>query len=122
MVMRIEREVRMRLINGVIILATACAFVGCGEAKAHTDVDLPTMQCSMCKKTIETALADVQGITKAEVDMEKKVAHITYKASVIDLATIEKTIATVGYQANEMPADPEAYSDLDKCCKLPSSN
>lgn len=114
-----KRGIRMRLTNSVIILGVAYALMGCGEAKAHTDVNLPTMQCSMCKKTIEKALADVEGIIKAEVDVETKVAHVSYKASLINLAGIEKAIAAAGYQANETSADQEAYSELAMCCLLP---
>ena len=42
-----------------------------------------------------------------------------YNASVIDIKTIENTIASIGYDANDTPADPVVYEKLDLCCKVP---
>jgi hypothetical protein len=32
---------------------------------------------------------------------------------------LETAISKVGYQANDIAADPEAYGKLALCCKLP---
>ena len=36
----------------------------------------------------------------------------------IDIATIEKAVSALGYQANETLADPVAYEALPGCCKV----
>ncbi len=85
----------------------------------HIMVSLPTMQCSTCKKNIETAVKKLDGIESINVVVKEKTAHINYDKSKTDLAKIESTITAAGYDANDKKADPEAYKELDDCCKLP---
>ena len=61
----------------------------------------------------------LEGIKKVDVDLKKKVGTIVYNASMIDLSAIENTIASIGYDANDTPADPVVYEKLDLCCKVP---
>ena len=88
------------------------------EGEKHADVILSTVQCGMCKKTIESGMAKVIGISKFDVDLNTKVGHVTYKASTIELAAIEKAVSALGYQANNTEADPIVYKNLPDCCKI----
>ena len=88
----------------------------------HIMISLPTMQCSTCKKNIETAVKKLDGIESINVVVKEKTAHINYDKSKTDLTKIESTITAAGYDANDKKADPEAYKELDDCCKLPKDN
>jgi len=101
-------------LTGLVLGLMACS----SEEPKHADVALSTIQCGMCEKTIESGMAKVNGITKFDVDLKEKVGHVTYKASVIDLAAIEKAVSALGYQANNTKADPTAYDGLPGCCKV----
>ena len=35
-----------------------------------------------------------------------------------NVPAIEKKISELGYQANELTADPESYESLPACCKI----
>lgn len=83
------------------------------------DINLPSMQCGTCKKNIETAVKKLDGIETVNVVVKEKTAHINYDKSKTDLMKIESTITAAGYDANDKKADPEAYKELDDCCKLP---
>ena len=85
----------------------------------HIMINLPTMQCQMCKENIETAVNKLDGIESVDVDKKEKVAHINFMKDRTDAAKIESAITEAGYDANDKKADPEAYSKLDDCCKLP---
>lgn len=85
----------------------------------HIMINLPTMQCSTCKKNIETAVKKLDGIESIDVVTKEKIAHINFDKSKLDLAKIESAITAAGYDANDKKADPEAYKELDDCCKLP---
>lgn len=85
----------------------------------HLMINLPTMQCGTCKENIETAVKKLDGIESINVDKKEKVAHINYDKAKVDLEKIETTITAAGYDANNKKADPEAYKNLDDCCKLP---
>lgn len=85
----------------------------------HVTVKLPTMQCSICKKNIEKAVNKVPGTIDVNVDKNEKVAHVNFDKTKTDLSRIEKAITMAGYDANDKKADPDAYQNLDDCCKLP---
>lgn len=109
--------------NILIIMALLAFIISCDNGKiAKTDIQLATIQCGMCKKTIEKSVSDVKGVVKVEVDVEKKIGHVTYNAGVVDLAVIEKAISALGYDANNTTADPAAYETLPGCCKIGDSH
>jgi copper chaperone CopZ len=120
----------------LLILITAVVFAACGksenrttdkqektqtaEVKSHeeTTVQLPTIQCGMCKKNITKALKKVDGIHEININVEGKVANIMYDKDKTDLSAIENAITGAGYEANDKKADPVAYEKLDECCKV----
>ena len=51
-------------------------------------------------------------------DLATKTASVAYYTERTDISTIEKTISSLGYQANEITADPNAYESLPGCCKI----
>lgn len=85
----------------------------------HANIMLSSMQCGMCKKTIETAVSNTEGVNSINVDKDQKTAHIDYDKEIIDIVKIESVITAAGYDANDKKADPKAYENLDDCCKLP---
>lgn len=89
------------------------------QQSEHIMINLPTMQCKICKKNIETAVKKLDGIEDINVVVKEKLAHINFDNSKTDLSKIENAITASGYDANDKKADQEAYKDLDDCCKLP---
>ncbi|MEZ4688678.1 MAG: cation transporter [Ignavibacteria bacterium] len=82
------------------------------------EIKLPTMQCSMCKKTIEKEVKKLEGVNDVNVVVKEKVAKVTYDKSKTDVGSIEGVIISAGSQANDKPANKEAYEKLDDCCKI----
>jgi copper chaperone CopZ len=73
--------------------------------------------CEMCKETIEKALAYTKGVKKSEVDYENKMVFVIYKPNKTNPDLIRAAIAEVGYNADNVLGDHEAYEKLPKCCK-----
>ena len=92
----------------------ACQGAGARESKIKVD----SVVCGMCEKTVKTALGDVEGVHQVAVDMDEKVVTVKYDESKVLLKELEMAIATVGYNANDTKAEPEAYADLPMCCKI----
>jgi periplasmic mercuric ion binding protein len=111
-----KKEEEMKSI--IIILATSF-LMSCSSDTKTAEVKLDSMQCMMCSMTVEESIASLKGVSKVEIDLKAKSGKVTYKASLIDMGAIEKAIAAVGYNANETKADPEAYANLEMCCKMP---
>lgn len=74
-------------------------------------------QCETCGPKFEKILLKekgVQMVTLNEKDMTIKVVYNTKKTN---LETIRKAISKLGYDADNIKADPIAYEGLDGCCK-----
>lgn len=81
-------------------------------------IDVPTIQCGMCTKNIKNALNKVDGVIAVNVSVEKKKCMVDYDAGKTNETEIEGAIVSAGYQANDKPADKNAYDKLDDCCKI----
>jgi len=72
--------------------------------------------CEMCKETIEGALK-VDGVSKADWNVETKVMTVSYDTTKISLDQIMKYIAGVGYDTEKYKSDDKTYSNLPGCCQ-----
>lgn len=73
--------------------------------------------CGMCKKTIEKAANNVDGVASATWDKEKKKIDISFDATKTNAQTVEKAIAASGYDTENVMGDLSAYNGLPGCCK-----
>ena len=104
----------------VIISIIAKSFlISCNSDTKTAELKLDSMQCMMCSMIVEEAVADLGGVSKVEIDLKAKTGKVTYKASLIDFPAIEKAITSIGYSVNDKKADPDAYANLELCCKMP---
>ena len=87
------------------------------EKSTATTVIKISSQCDMCKKRIETGLLYMPGVKNATVTVATSTIEVKYKKSKTNLKELEKAIAAIGYDANDLPADTEAYNNLPKCCQ-----
>jgi len=112
----------MRKISFLIPVLFLIHLTGCNEEQTKVTISTPTIQCGMCQKTIEMGLAKVKGVSNSTVDLKTKTATVSYSGENVDLAKIEKAISALGYQANEILADPVSYEALAACCKIGGMN
>ena len=111
----------MKLIQ-ILIPTVFTLVIVCGGEQVNAAVNTPTIQCGMCQKTIEMGLKKVSGVTHSAVDLETKTTKVIFDKEKTDLSKIEKAISGLGYQANEILADPIAYEGLPGCCKIGGMN
>ena len=83
------------------------------------EINIPTAQCNMCVANIENALNGIDGILKYKVELESYRVKVKYNTDKLSLQSIEQLISKAGYQANNSPADVDAYNKLAMCCRLP---
>ena len=76
-------------------------------------------QCDMCKERIEEKLAFEKGVKTFELDLETQIATVSYKKGKTSPEKIRMAISKAGYDADDVAADPKAYSKLPACCKKP---
>jgi copper chaperone CopZ len=102
----------------LILTVSILGLFACGGDTTSVDIQLTSMQCGMCESTIEEGVKALDGVVAFDVDLDKKVGHIEYKAGLVDLSAIEKAISALGYSANNTQANAAAYEALPGCCKL----
>ncbi len=88
-------------------------------SKYQVDTIQVSSQCSMCKDRIEEGLAFERGIKSSTVDYAKGELIVRYKTKRTNLDEIRKAVSEMGYDADEVPANKEAYVKLPECCKKP---
>ncbi|HOI00222.1 MAG TPA: heavy-metal-associated domain-containing protein [Bacteroidales bacterium] len=74
-------------------------------------------QCGMCKDRIEHELAFTKGVKYANLDLETKKVTVRYATSKTNPEALRLVISKIGYDADEVAADPVAYEKLPACCK-----
>jgi periplasmic mercuric ion binding protein len=79
----------------------------------------PTVQCESCKKRIETYLKRYDGVMSINVNVKKKETTVKYITDRINQEEVKTAIANAGYDANDVPANPDSYKKLPACCKKP---
>jgi mercuric ion binding protein len=93
------------------------------KAMQTVKISTPTVQCDMCKKTIEDLLKRYDGVLSVAVklnkDSSKRETTIKYLTDRVNEETLKAAIANAGYDANEIAANLESYKALPKCCKKP---
>lgn len=109
----------LKMIAAAFIVLFITGSISAQTAKT-SEVDIKvSSQCSMCKETIERTLAFEKGVTKSNLDLETHTVKVTYKTGKTTPEAIRKAISFAGYDADEVAADPKAYSKLSDCCKKP---
>ncbi|MFT4156299.1 copper chaperone [Parafilimonas sp.] len=85
-------------------------------AQTKTDTVKVWGNCDECKSKIEKA-AEKAGAAKADWSDETYLLAVNYDASKTSVLDIEKAIAAVGYDTQDVRADDAAYKKLPKCCQ-----
>ena len=77
--------------------------------------------CEMCKETIEEGLAYEKGIKRVQVDVEANTIYVKYNDKKLTETEIKELISKLGYAADEVKPDKEAYNNLHGCCQKPGA-
>ena len=106
--------------NRIFILAIffSVLMIGCNNASEEIAINTPTIQCGMCQEIIEVGLAKVDGVSNPRVDLKTKKTILLHDPEKTNKKSIEKIVSELGYQANNLKANPDSYADLPACCKI----
>ena len=82
-------------------------------------IQTPGAICDECKRRIEQYMKYEEGVTKVVVYPHSKYTQVTYLADRTNVENIKTAIANIGYDADDVKANEEAYKNLPKTCKKP---
>lgn len=109
---------KIKFLTFLLVGFVTVSFAQQKTAKTVT-IKTPTVQCESCKKRIENYMSHEEGIQKVNVDFKKKTTTVTYLTDRTNPENIKALIANVGYDADDVTAEPDAYKRLPTCCKKP---
>lgn len=105
----------------VIIAIVAFIVSSAFTAKHIEEAQIKTSAvCGMCENTMKKALMQINGIKEVSLNVENGVLSVKYDPHKVKLEDIRVAITKTGYDADELPADAEAYEKLHGCCKKDS--
>jgi periplasmic mercuric ion binding protein len=87
------------------------------DSKTETVKIKTSSVCTMCKATLEKAMAYEKGIKSSNLDVKTQMLTVTYRTDKTNFENILKAVSATGYDADQLPADPRAYDRLNECCK-----
>lgn len=88
------------------------------EVKKEKEIKIQTSAvCGMCEERIESNMAFEKGVKSVELDDKTKIVTIVYKTSKTNPEKLREAISKLGYDADDVEADPKAYAKLPACCK-----
>ncbi|MBU4485489.1 MAG: cation transporter [Candidatus Delongbacteria bacterium] len=128
----------MKKIVSVVFLATVMLFAGCctGEkvetvtvnktvdksVEKSADIIIEKAEftvggsCGMCVNRIENVASKIEGIIKADYDLDKQILKVEFNKGKVEIDTVKKALAAVGHDTDEYKADDEVYNALPGCC------
>ncbi|KAI9506243.1 E1-E2 ATPase-domain-containing protein [Coemansia spiralis] len=78
-----------------------------GSRRSHKTLSVEGMTCQSCVKSIQVALADVEGIDSAEVSLDENCAVVVWNPSAVNLPTVIGAIEDCGFGSGDTLLDPE---------------
>ena len=86
-------------------------------SKFETVIIQTSAQCGDCKTRIEDGLNYTKGVKFAELDLISKKVTVKYLPKKISIEQVKAKINTIGYDADDMKANPESILKLPACCQ-----
>lgn len=111
----------MKKLSLLIIAIAGFSIAGISQVKPVVTVKIktPNALCDVCKEKIEAYLKRYDGVMVVNVNIRRGETTVKYITDRINIEEIKTAIANVGFDADDVPANPDFYKLLPKCCKKP---
>lgn len=88
------------------------------KAVIQTTIDCDHCKvCETCGQNFQENLYKIKGLKMYELDEKAMTITVFYNGKKTSLEEIKVAITKMGYDADNLKADPAAYENLDGCCK-----
>ena len=105
-------------ILGIIVLTTfSISSFAQQKAIQKAVIKTPGVQCEDCKTRIENHLAHEDGIASVKADYRKHTVTVAWITDRTNIENIKTALANMGYDADDVTADPDAYKRLPVTCQ-----
>jgi periplasmic mercuric ion binding protein len=80
-------------------------------------IKTPGVQCEDCKTRIENHLAHEDGVSSVKADYRKHTVTVVWYTDRTNIENIKTALANMGYDADDVTAEPDAYKRLPVTCR-----
>lgn len=102
----------------ILLISIALMSMSLGfKPKTETVVIKTSAECGECKERIESKLNYTKGISFADLNYETQELTVKFKPEVISLLEIKTIVSELGYDADDVKANPTAQKALPACCQ-----
>lgn len=74
-------------------------------------------KCETCGDKFNKILLREKGVQMVELDEKEMTIKVVFNSKKTNLDLVKTAITKLGYDADDLKADPKAYEGLDNCCK-----
>jgi periplasmic mercuric ion binding protein len=86
-------------------------------------IKTPGVLADACKTSIDNFLVHQYGISSVKADYRRHTVTVVWYTDRTNIENIKYALANMGYDADDVAAEPEAYKRLNPACKpAPLSN
>ncbi len=96
-----------------IFASSAAQHNGMGKAVIKT----PGLRAERCKTSVENFLVHEYGVSSVKADYRKHTVTVTWYTNRTNIENIKTALANMGYDADDVTAEPDAYKKLPPECK-----
>ena len=105
------------LLSGFIMIMLALPGFAQVKAVQTAVIKTPNALCELCKNRIETYLKRYDGVLEITVNYRRAETKVKFVTDRINIEEIKTAICNTGYDADDVPANEDAYNRLPKTCK-----
>lgn len=107
-----------RFILAIMALtAFSTATVAQKKAIQKAVIQTPGVQDEACKTRIDNFLVHEYGVSSVKADWRKHTVTVQWYTDRTNIENIKTALANMGYDADDVTADPDAYKRLPAVCR-----
>jgi copper chaperone CopZ len=99
------------------LIAFSTASVAQNKAVQKAVIQTPGVQDEACKTRIDNFLVHEYGVTSVKADYRRHTVTVQWLKDRSNIENIKTALANMGYDADDVSADPDAYSRLPLACR-----
>lgn len=113
------KTIARQFLMALLLIGTVTTVVAAEKGKTKV-VNIKTSAiCGSCKARIEKALKAAPGVEEAMLNLDSKQVKVKYNTDVTTPEKLREVVSNLGYNADEVKANADAYTKLPKCCQKP---
>jgi copper chaperone CopZ len=101
----------------IILAAFSTPALAQQKAIQKAVIKTPGLLADVCKTSIENFLVHEYGVSSVKADYRKHTVTVVWYTNRTNIINIRYALANMGYNADDVTAEPEAYKKLRHECK-----